>query len=53
LPWALGPCSTEQGLCSSVLYTTEYRKEGTGVLSLNAWGLLDEQNRGWEENASN
>ncbi len=39
LPWSLDPCSTEQGLCSSVLCTTVNRKEGTGVLSLNAGGL--------------
>jgi hypothetical protein len=32
--WILSPCSVEQGLCTSVLYTTEYT-----VQSLNTGGF--------------
>jgi hypothetical protein len=46
VPTILSLCNRAM-LCTSVLYTTVYRKEGTGFLSLNAgvWHLLDEQNR--------
>ncbi len=32
-------CSTDQGLFTSVLFAAEYRKEGTGVPSLNKGGF--------------
>jgi hypothetical protein len=42
--------------CTSVLYTNVYRKEGTGVSSLNTrevWRIIHERNRWWEENVYN